>query len=173
VRVQARSRFVQEGDLGTADESRGEGEAPLLPAGQPADGRAAEGADPEPVNERVDIGGGLVERCEVTQQSYGLGTAGQSAVLQHDPHAGAMVGARPPGVGAQDPDLAGVRALQTLGAFHGRRLACTVGTEDRGHPTRSSSPRHTLKGSGCAKPLGEIAHSHGLGHGQSLGLRAA
>jgi len=34
----------------------------------------------------------------------------------------------------------------------------------------ASSPRHTRKGSGGTKSLGEIMHTHGLGHGQSLGV---
>jgi hypothetical protein len=30
----------------------------------------------------------------------------------------------------------------------------------------ASSPGHIRQGSGCTKPLGEIAHTHGLGHAQ-------
>jgi hypothetical protein len=115
-----------------------------------------------------------MERSEVTQESHRLGGVGQSAVLQHHSYAGAVVGARPPGVDAQDTNLAGVRALQTLGAFDGRRLACAVGPQDRGHLLVVGSPRHALEGRSFAKTLGQIAHSHGLGHRRSLGhVRAA
>ena len=76
--------------------------------------------------------------------------------------------AGPPGVCAQDANLAGVRALQALSTLDGRRLARAVGPEDGGHLLVTSSPRHALEGSGGAKTFGEIAHSHCLGHGRSL-----
>jgi hypothetical protein len=81
-----------------------------------------------------------------------------------------VVGTGLPGVSTQDANLAGVRALQALSTFDGRRLAGAVGPEHRGHLLMASSPRHIRKGSVCAKSLGQIAHSHGLGHGQSLGV---
>jgi len=73
----------------------------------------------------------------------------------------------------QERTQAGLVAARARGRQGGRSvvvggcLACTVGPEDGGHLPMASSPRHTLKGSGCAKSLGKIAHSHshGLGHG--------
>jgi len=109
-----------------------------------------------------------VESGEVAQEPHRLAAARQTTVLQHDPHGGAVVRAGPPRVGTEDADLAGVRSLQTLGALDGRRLAGTVGPEDCCHLSMTSRPRHTREGSGCAKPLGEVTHGHGLGHGQSL-----
>ena len=104
-----------------------------------------------------------------TQLAHRLGLVRQCAVLQHDPYAGAVVGVGLPWVGTKDADLASVRALQTLCAFDGRRLAGAVGPEHRGHAPMASGPCHARKGGGCAKSLGEIAHSHGLSHGRSLG----
>src|SRR5674476_28765 len=72
----------------------------------------------------------------------------------------------PADVDAQDADLARVLALKALGALDGRRLAGTVGAEDRRHLAMASSPRHTRKGSGCTKSLGKIVHTHCLGHAQ-------
>ena len=59
---------------------------------------------------------------------------------------------------------------EILSAFDGGCRACTVGPEDGGHLPMASSPRHTLKGSGCAKSLGKIAHSHSHSHSHSHGL---
>ncbi len=85
---------------------------------------------------------------------------------------GMLVGARGGAVrvGWQTRRRRGVGALQTLSAFDGGCLACTVGPEDGGHLPMASSPRHTLKGSGCAKSLGKIAHSHSHSHSHSHGL---
>ena len=107
-----------------------------------------------------------MEGCEVAKQPYWSTGVGQSALLQHDTHGGAVVGPGLPRIGAQDADLSRVRALQPLGALDGRRLAGAVGTQDCCHFAMASGPRHTRKGSGCTKSLGEIAHTHGLGHAQ-------
>ena len=173
VGVQARRRLVQKHDLRSAHESRRKGDTLLLSSGQTADSCPAEGADPEAFDKSPNIGRGLVERGQVAQQAHGLGAVRQSAVLQHDSHTRAMVGAGLPWVGSQDADLAGVRAKQAFCALNGRGLACAVGSENRGHLPMVSSPRHTREGGGGTKSLGEIAHGHCLGHGRSLGRQAA
>ena len=49
LRVQPGARFVEEKDLGVADQRGGEGQPLLLSAGEPADSGPAEGVDAEPL----------------------------------------------------------------------------------------------------------------------------
>ena len=56
MRVQAGARLVQERDLGTTDEGGGERHPLSLAAGEPADGRAGERPDAQPLDQVVDGG---------------------------------------------------------------------------------------------------------------------
>jgi len=76
----------------------------------------------------------------------------------------ALSGGRPPSQLSRERDsLRGPR--RSPGITDPQRIrwcssAGAVGSQHCCHLPMTSSPRHTGKGSGCAKSLGEIAHSH-------------
>ena len=126
--------------------------------------RTGEGVDPEPLHECVNVGGAAMQARQVAKQSHRGAAVGQTAILQHDSHGGAVVGTGLPWINAQDADFARVGALQALGTFDGRRLAGAVGPQDRRDLAIVGGPRHAGKSGRAAKSLGEIADTHGLSH---------
>ena len=92
MRVEAGCWLVEEEHLRAAEQGGGEGEPLLLASRQAPDRGAGEVGHPQPACGGGDIGRGGVEAAEGDRATASACSPGQAAGLQHDAHAGAVVG---------------------------------------------------------------------------------
>ena len=146
MRIEAGCGLVEEEHLWAAEQGGGEGEPLLLAARQATDRGAGEVGHPQPARGGGHIGRGGVEAAEVIEQPHRLAPPGQAAGLQHDTHAGAVVGIGGGRIGPRDPDLAPVRAAQAHGALDRGGLAGAIGAEHGRDPRGGSVPGEPVEG---------------------------
>ena len=162
-RVHAGRRLVDEDDLGPADDGHRQGEALLLAAGEPAVGRAAALAEPQPVGEGLDVERMGVQPRDVAQHLVGVHPAPRAAVLEHHTDAGEQRTAVTDGVEPEHPDRARVWGAVALGGLQGRGLTGTVGAEDGGDRRRLHGQRQVVDGDLVAVAHHQVLDGDGRG----------
>ena len=171
VRVQARARLVEEGDLGTTHEGGRQGDAAAAgrrTAGAPGCRRTRR--SPAAATSWSSGAGAAYIEARWRSSRTG-GPRGQPSVLEHHADAGAVVGVGVPRVDAQDPHLPAVGAAQPLAALDHRRLARAVGPEHGRDLAGLGLPGGSVEGDHAAVALGEAGDGDGGWHAPSLGPR--
>ena len=174
LRVHTGAGLVEERDLGSADDGRGERETLALTAGQASHGGARERAEPEPLGELVQRARVGVHARDVLQHLRGGHAGRQTAVLEHHADPGAQLARVVDGVEPEHAHGARVGPAQALAALDRRRLAGTVRPQDGGDGAGPCDEVEAVDDGAVAVALDETGDLDGLlgdgggGHGRRV-----
>src|SRR5580704_788393 len=156
-RVEAGRQLVEDDEAGAADESEGDREPLLLPAGQLPVASAALFRQAKASEERLGVGVPWVEgRVQVDRLGDG-DLVGQLALLELDADQLPCLGAVTVGVDAEHPDRAAVGMAQPLGALDGGGLARAVRAEDAEDLALLDAQAEVVDRDLLAVPLAQVA----------------
>ena len=154
--VDTRRRFVEEGDVRSADQGQREREALLLTSREPAERRTGPVVEADPPQELSGLDRPVEEPGVLAQDLRRPDTRRDAARLQHQADPASESPVVTDGVEAQDGGGSVHRTPVALEVLDGRRLAGAVRAEDDRHVVAMRRERQAVDGNGVAVPNDQV-----------------